>query len=95
MKKYLLTFLLAIVIFAALTYVSVNDKRPVDGPYYVGFPLAFYIKYSEMTSPSPISSADMSITKYWFLILDILFAILLSAITLKIFRFGQGKKSRK
>lgn len=78
MKKYIILFLSTMIIFAGSNYLSINDRRPVDGNYFLGFPLTFQTKYSEMVYPAPQSAEDLERWNYLFLMIDVLFAFAIS-----------------
>lgn len=92
MKKYTTLFLLTIIIFGALTILTIQDLRPVDGNYFCGFPLAFYTQFSEMTYPNPSGEMVMYRMNYLFLIIDILIAFLLSLLVFAVIRKIRKKK---
>ena len=86
MKNYIILFLLTILIFGALNFLTAKDQRPFDGNYFLGFPLTFYTESSEMVYPAPQSAEDLVRTNYLFLVLDVLFAFLLSFISFAVYK---------
>jgi|GEM_PF-3004653 len=80
MKKYIILCVLTILIFGALNFLTTKDQRPVDGNYFLGFPLTFHIESSEMVDPAPQSAEDLVRNNYLFLVIDVLFAFVISYI---------------
>ena len=87
MKKYLILCLLTIVSFVILTISTAKLGRHYDGNDFYGFPLTFHTKFSEVVSPVPTSKMDLTRTNYLFLVIDVLFAFLLSFSILRIVKY--------
>lgn len=93
MKKYVILFLLTIIIFGALNFLTSNDQRPFDGNYFLGFPLTFRTESSEMVYPAPQSAEDLVRTNHLFLVLDVLFAFGLALSGVALFNKIKTKKA--
>lgn len=94
MKKYIILFVLTILIFGALNFLTTKDQRPVDGNYFLGFPLTFHTESSGMVYPAPKSAEDLVRNNYLFLVIDVLFAFVINYILWILYqRFGNRKRS--
>jgi len=82
MKRAITIFGLTAVIFISLTLSTASIRTPLDGEDTYGFSLAFFVRSSCMYAPCPPSLTE---TYYWKLIVDILFAAMLSFISLILF----------
>lgn len=82
MKRTITIFGLTALIFISLTLSTASIRTPVDGDDTYGFPLAFFVRFSDMCAPCPPNPTE---TYYWSLIVDVLFAAMLSVISLIIF----------
>ena len=93
MKKYIILSVLTIIIFGTLTFLTAKDQRPVDGNYFLGFPLTFRTESSGMVYPAPQSTEDLVRTNHLFLVLDVLFAFGLTLAGVALFNKIKTKKA--
>lgn len=91
MKKNVIILLLTKVVFGLLTILTASIKTPADGNDTYGFPFTFYTKIGGMVDPSPTSPDDLIRKNYFFLVLDLAFALLTSVIGLMIYNHFKRK----
>lgn len=84
MRKFIFISLLTIGVFVTLTFSTASLQRKVDGNDMFGFPVAFYVRFSEMVSPNP--TAEMYRFSYTNLLFDIAIAYIITILISLIYK---------
>jgi hypothetical protein len=82
MKKLLIILALTVLIFGILTIATAKFESVSDGNDTMGFPLTWFIGFGGKRDPVPPNPTE---TYYWKLLLDVLFAAVITVLGRAIF----------